>query len=95
MNILIAEDDDISRDLLRRILEREPEYTLTLTSDGEKAWAQLTDPAQRFDLGIFDLMMPRLSGLFWYDVRDATGNFTLRGTQVSSTFRALLREACR
>ena len=39
--------------------------------------------------------MPRLSGLFWYDVRDATGNFTLRGTQVSSTFRALLREACR
>jgi len=63
MNILIAEDDDISRDLLRRILEREEGYTLTLTSDGEKAWAQLTDPAQRFDLGIFDLMMPRLSGL--------------------------------
>ena len=63
MNILIAEDDDISRDLLRRILEIETDCVLTLTEDGEKAWAMLSDPAQHFDVGIFDLMMPRLSGL--------------------------------
>lgn len=63
MNILIAEDDDISRDLLRRILEAEPDCVLTFTEDGEKAWAALSDPTHHFDIGIFDLMMPRLSGL--------------------------------
>jgi len=63
MNILIAEDDDISRDLLRRILEAETDCVLTFTEDGEKAWAALSDPTHHFDIGIFDLMMPRLSGL--------------------------------
>lgn len=63
MNILIAEDDDISRDLLRRILEPEPDCVLTFAEDGEKAWTALCDPTHHFDLGIFDLMMPRLSGL--------------------------------
>jgi len=63
MNILIAEDDDISRDLLHRILEREADCALTMAEDGEKAWALLNDPAQHFDVGIFDLMMPRLTGL--------------------------------
>ena len=63
MNILIAEDDDISRDLLRRILEPEPDCTLAFAEDGEKAWALLTEGNQHFDIGIFDLMMPRLSGL--------------------------------
>ena len=60
MNILIAEDDDISRDLLHRILEREADCALTMAEDGEKAWALLNDPAQHFDVGIFDLMMPHL-----------------------------------
>jgi len=74
MNILIAEDDDISRDLLHRILEREADCTLTMAEDGEKAWAILNDPAQRFDVGIFDLMMPRLTGLGLVERIRATPN---------------------
>lgn len=63
MNILIAEDDDVSRELLRRMLETVPDCTLTFMPDGLTAWQKLSDPDQHFDLGIFDQMMPEMSGL--------------------------------
>jgi hypothetical protein len=39
--------------------------------------------------------MPQLSGMVWYDARDATGDFRLRGPGVNSSFHSLLGEACR
>jgi len=63
MNILIAEDDEVSRELLRRMLETVPDCALTFVPDGPTAWQKLSDPDQHFDLGIFDQMMPEMSGL--------------------------------
>ncbi len=63
MNILIAEDDDVSRELLHRMLETVPDCTLTFVPDGATAWQKLSDPGRHFDLGIFDHMMPEMSGL--------------------------------
>ena len=34
-----------------------------MASNGAEAWWRLTEPAQRFDLGIFDLRMPSVDGL--------------------------------
>jgi len=62
MNILIAEDDDVSLALLCGMLETEPAYTVTGVSDGAAAWAQLGSQTE-FDLGIFDVMMPEIDGL--------------------------------
>jgi hypothetical protein len=39
--------------------------------------------------------MPELSGLLWYDVKDPTGDFRLRGAPVRAAFHSLLEEACR
>lgn len=63
MNILIADDEEGCRDLLRDIFAPTPEVTLTMTCDGAQAWWALTEPQQRFDLGIFDLKMPVVDGL--------------------------------
>ena len=64
MRILIAEDDKISRDLLRLILASEQRHTLLEASDGEEALRMLRDPASgRIDLCILDIMMPRMDGL--------------------------------
>lgn len=63
MHILLAEDDKVSRELLRRIIQSEPEYTLTQACDGEEAWNLVRDPARRIDVCVFDICMPNLSGL--------------------------------
>jgi two-component system chemotaxis response regulator CheY len=34
-----------------------------MARDGAEAWWKLTEPAQRFDLAIFDLRMPHVDGL--------------------------------
>jgi len=39
--------------------------------------------------------MPKLAGIVWYDVKDPYGDFRLRGTPITSAFRALLKGACR
>jgi hypothetical protein len=39
--------------------------------------------------------MPQLAGVVWYDVKDPTGDFRLRGQGVSSSLRELLQQACR
>jgi CheY-like chemotaxis protein len=63
MHILVAEDDKVSRELLRRLLESEPRHKLLMVENGENAWQHLQDPAQNFDVCISDIQMPGLDGL--------------------------------
>ena len=63
MNVLVADDDRMSREMLRRIIESDESHRVTLAEDGEEAWQLLCDPNQRFDVGIFDINMPRVDGL--------------------------------
>ena len=63
MNILIAEDEVLHRELLANILAQWPEHTVTLVEDGQAAWKLLTDPKLLFDLVFLDVKMPNLGGL--------------------------------
>ena len=63
MNILIADDEALHRELLAGILTQWPEHTVTLAEDGLAAWRLLTDPKRLFDLVFLDIKMPRLGGL--------------------------------
>lgn len=63
MNILLADDDNTSRDLMRRIVALDPGHDLTEVYDGEEAWTMLRESGQTFDLAIIDLTTPRLDGL--------------------------------
>ena len=63
MNILIAEDEALHRDLLTGILAQWPEHQVTLAEDGQAAWTLLTDPKRLFDLVFLDIKMPKLGGL--------------------------------
>ena len=63
MNLLLADDDKVSRELLRRLLESEPGCAVTMAADGEEAWCLLRDTTRRFDIGFFDIVMPRLDGI--------------------------------
>lgn len=38
-------------------------HTVAVAEDGEAAWKVLADPGQRIEMGIFDVMMPRLDGI--------------------------------
>ncbi|MBC8001461.1 MAG: response regulator [Opitutaceae bacterium] len=62
MKILIAEDDELSRQLLRDILEKEPGYEVIEATDGQAAW-QLLEGGLTPDLCILDVMMPFLDGI--------------------------------
>ncbi len=61
MRILIAEDDATSRAVLTAVLTREG-YDVTATADGDQAWQALQQPDAP-QLGILDLMMPKIDGL--------------------------------
>jgi two-component system chemotaxis response regulator CheY len=63
MKILVADDEDACRDLLKEMFSTDPDVELTTARDGAEAWWLLTDPKRRFDLGIFDLRMPSVDGL--------------------------------
>ena len=60
MNILIAEDDLISRKLLQTNLE-DLGHTLTICEDGEDAWRQFDMVPTR--LVVSDWLMPKMDGL--------------------------------
>ena len=60
MNVLIAEDDDSSRFLLKNILEKEG-YTVTTSPDGVQAWEKYIN--NTISLVILDWMMPEMDGL--------------------------------
>lgn len=62
MKILVAEDDDVSRLLLSKILASEPNHHVTMVKDGAAAWTALLGQPDT-ELAIFDVMMPKMSGL--------------------------------
>lgn len=59
MNVLVAEDEKDIRNLLKLHLE-ENDYTVFTATDGLEALAIFNNNS--IDLGIFDVMMPRLDG---------------------------------
>jgi DNA-binding response OmpR family regulator len=62
MNILIADDEEGFRGLLHDVLGSDPTIQLSTASSAMEAWWFLSDSEQRFDLGIFDIKMPQISG---------------------------------
>lgn len=62
MHVLLAEDDNISRDFLCHIIES-GSHKITPAPDGTEAWKQLTESGNSFDACIFDICMPKLSGI--------------------------------
>jgi two-component system chemotaxis response regulator CheY len=62
MKILIAEDNELARVLLRNVLSPKHGYEISEASNGREAWEMLTKGLHP-DLCIFDIMMPELSGL--------------------------------
>ncbi len=63
MRILVADDEEPCRNLLRDLLLDVPDIELTMAQDGAEAWWLLTEPKRRFDLGVFDFKMPKVDGL--------------------------------
>jgi PAS domain S-box-containing protein len=64
--ILVAEDDDAARLLAKEILE-EFDYSVLEASDGRQALEIFKDNADRIDLIIMDVIMPKLNGREVYD----------------------------
>lgn len=60
MKLLLAEDDEINRQIVRSLLELRGNVDLTIVEDGRAALE--TALSQRFDLMIFDRQMPYLNG---------------------------------
>jgi DNA-binding response OmpR family regulator len=58
-NVLIVEDDNSTREALRRILEEEG-YTVDEATDGEKAVGKLVQ--HHYDAIVLDIALPKLSG---------------------------------
>ena len=59
-NILVAEDEPSSKFLLERILQHSG-HNVTTASNGEEALKFLN--SNSYDIGIFDMQMPVMSGL--------------------------------
>lgn len=60
MKLLLCEDEDKMRELLKRFLEHEG-YTVVEATDGEEALESFYQ--EKFDLVILDWMMPKINGL--------------------------------
>jgi len=59
--ILLAEDDEMVRDLVTRVLT-EAGYTIIAAEDGEDAVLKFREHAGSIQLLLFDLIMPRMNG---------------------------------
>jgi len=62
MQVLIVEDEIVSRTVLGTVLRRIPDVELIETEDGAEAWELLAEGLAP-DLCIVDFMMPRMNGL--------------------------------
>ncbi|MFE3446009.1 response regulator transcription factor [Nocardia sp. NPDC059180] len=62
MAILIADDDPVVREVVRRYLERDG-LTVVEAADGPTAMTALTDEGETVDLAILDVMMPAPDGV--------------------------------
>ncbi|HJV23824.1 MAG TPA: response regulator [Holophagaceae bacterium] len=62
-HILLVDDEELNRDVLRRTLEA-ASYEVVVAGDGEEAWAILNDrEAPNVQAILLDRMMPRLDGM--------------------------------
>jgi two-component system cell cycle sensor histidine kinase/response regulator CckA len=59
--VLVVEDEDPVRALAQRMLEQSG-YTVLVARDGEDALRQAEDEAQRIDLVLTDVVMPKMNG---------------------------------
>jgi two-component system, cell cycle sensor histidine kinase and response regulator CckA len=59
--ILVVDDEDAIREVVRRILTREG-YEVIAASGGEEALTLLADRDEQVDLLLTDVIMPRMSG---------------------------------
>ncbi|ASF12555.1 putative two-component response regulator [Nocardia brasiliensis NBRC 14402] len=62
MTILIADDDPVVRDVVRRYLERDG-HTVRETADGTTTSAALANPDEVIELAVLDVMMPAPDGI--------------------------------
>jgi signal transduction histidine kinase/ActR/RegA family two-component response regulator len=60
--LLFVDDDQLVRQSWSALLERKG-WNVTRARDGEEAWSYLVQSAQRWDVVLTDLSMPRLDGL--------------------------------
>ena len=60
--VLLIDDDRAVRDVTAKLLRRIG-YTVLVAEDGHAGLAQATDPAQRIDVVVSDVVMPGLGGL--------------------------------
>ncbi|HEX2841449.1 response regulator [Hyphomicrobium sp.] len=61
-HILLADDDEATRDLVKRALESDG-HNVDLTQDGSEALDVLTSAAKKFDLLVSDVHMPGIDGI--------------------------------
>lgn len=61
-NILVADDDPVVREVVRRYLEHDG-MTVTEAADGNVAMAALQNRGAGIDLAVLDVMMPRPDGI--------------------------------
>lgn len=62
MTILIADDDPVVRDVVRRYLERDG-HKVRETADGTTTSAALANPDEAIELAVLDVMMPAPDGI--------------------------------
>lgn len=60
--ILVAEDEPLNVELIRRYLVDEG-YELVFATDGQEAWSILESQPEKFDAVLLDRMMPRMDGM--------------------------------
>ncbi len=60
--ILLAEDDAATRDLVKRALESDG-HAVTVTQDGSEALEQVKEGGLKFDLLVSDVEMPMIDGV--------------------------------
>lgn len=63
MRIIVAEDNEEGRRFIVQAFQNAPDRQFVLTANGAEAWWHLSNPAERFDLGVFDVDMPVVGGM--------------------------------
>lgn len=61
MKILLVEDDEINRFILKKLLEKN-QFNVTTANDGKDAMKRLEDDIN-YDLIMTDIMMPEMNGI--------------------------------